>query len=135
MSGDDHLLDDRGGILNFDLLALRLCLEPFAAEFILCLPVGCFAQVLDIEILNVRETVGETPGQLFIMTGDHQGQPREGHAGDMQVIADEMVFKPDGWSTHAKMHIVCQDRHAGLCAAAGNEPSCCCQFPGGCPGR
>ena len=117
MSGDAYLFNN-WHILAPDqnLLANNLRLFPLSQELVLTWIIRI--ELLHIQVLHIGDGVGNTPGNMLVMSNNHTGCAGKTDAGYIDLAADQMTFKPDRGDHLSKMRIIAEHRSAtfGLCA-------------------
>ena len=113
MSGRHHALLGGLAAAHDDALGAYVRGLPGALELDLDAVAG-LAHVFDVEVLDIGEPVGETPGDPAVVPGHHPGQPREAHPADLEVGRGQVVLVPDRRCGEAEVHVVGQQGGSGL---------------------
>src|SRR5690349_18295740 len=108
MSRDTHLLNHRSiPTLDFDFFLNNLSLFPLAHKFVLARIIRM--KLLDIEILNIRDSVRDTPGNMLVVSDNDTRGTRETSSNDINIFRHEMAFIPDRGCSLSQVRIITQN--------------------------
>ena len=109
MASDTYFLDKwRLATSHFDLFANHLRLFPFPPVFVLMRIVRI--KFLDVEVLNIGDGVGDTPGDILVVPYDHSWRTRKTCSNDINIPGYQVILKPDRRYSLAQMRIVAENR-------------------------
>lgn len=77
---------------------------------------------LDVEVLDIRPGVGDTPGDSLIVAENDGGKPRQAHARDIYAGCLQMDHVPNAGQTVAEVRVVGEERLPARRMASADGP-------------
>ena len=118
--GVDDAVDDRLPAPDLDPLLADERLPPFAAVEVFGARIVPERDPVPVE--DVVGPVGESPGDVLVVSGDDQGRGREGDAADVDAGRRELDLVPDRRERELEVHVVAEDGEAARGEPAGDGP-------------
>src|SRR5947207_11543455 len=89
-----YFFDDRLPCsLYFDLFAYDLRIFPLTHIFIL---IGIFwIEFFDVQVLNVGDCIGKSPGNILVMSYDNTGRAGKTYTDHIDITSYQVALKPD----------------------------------------
>src|SRR5436189_6232000 len=113
MPCDTYFLNNRSiPPFDFDFFVNDLSLFPLAHKFILARIIGI--ELLDIKILDIGDSIGNTPGDVPIMPNDNARRAGETDSSNIDISCYQMTFIPDGGCSLSQVRIITEHRSTSL---------------------
>src|ERR1051326_976806 len=109
---------------DFDLFTDHLCLFPPALIFVLVRVLRI--EFLDVQVLSIGDCIGDTPGDMLVVSYDYTRSARETGSNDINISSYQVTLVPDRWSGLSQMWIVAQNRRTCGGHSAIDNPIVAC---------
>src|ERR1700757_3384588 len=79
-------------------------------------------EVLHVEVLHIGKERGESPGDVFVVARDDEGQAGKSYAGCVEAGRTQVCHVPDVWLRELEMHVIGQQRLSARGMFPGDDP-------------